>query len=412
MKTQEELVGLSSTSIVNQLRALKERKPKYDMHGLMNENWLKWFLQNLANLGNSHYTYQTYLKPAVNNGVFRIDESTGIATSIALLSDWASDTIESVNVSALVGKVDYSIHLGDTYYVGNYKEIANNFNTTIGGSWPYGTKGSFALLGNHEMYSSGRSYFKQLLPYMGTYTEPAKQQEASFFCLENEHWRIIGLDTGYDSLRGWLGVKPNYDLRLPPMHLDWLKNILADKADKRSLIFLSHHQYVSAFEHEYTAFAKDLSGLLPEGKRVLWFWGHEHRLAVYGKNPLVLGQQVFGRCIGTGGMPVEIGKGKPRSVETTATDNRNLVVYDNRVRNRYDNRIDLGHNGYAMLNLLGPELRIGYYDDNVKVGMPARLLMQEVWIADNVNGSMQAKSFDIMDKALTIFQENIRQAID
>ena len=58
--------------------------------------------------------------------------------------------------------------------------------------------------GNHEMYALGKAYFKIMLQTLGM-REPStgqvRPQKASFFCLENEHWRIIGLDTGYNSVR-------------------------------------------------------------------------------------------------------------------------------------------------------------------------------------------------------------------
>ncbi len=75
----------------------------------------------------------------------------------------------------------------------NEKEIACNFNSTFGAPWPYGKTGSFALLGNHEMYSSGKTYFTHLLPYMHLYEgDGAQQQEAAFFLFAEQalahHW--------------------------------------------------------------------------------------------------------------------------------------------------------------------------------------------------------------------------------
>jgi len=165
---QKDLLGLSRSPFINQLHALKESilhpAPKNNMHGYMPQNKLLWIWKNLLHLGNTHYPYQTYLNRTENNGIFTMPDEPEL--SVALLSDWASDTPESCNVASLCGERDYSIHLGDTYYVGNEKEIACNFNSTTGGPFPYGKRGSFAMLGNHEMYSSGKTYFTQLLPYM------------------------------------------------------------------------------------------------------------------------------------------------------------------------------------------------------------------------------------------------------
>ncbi len=50
-------------------------------------------------------------------------------------------------------------------------------------------RNSFALNGNHEMYSGGRPYFNRVLPSFN--------QEASYFTLYNDYWQIHGLDTAY-----------------------------------------------------------------------------------------------------------------------------------------------------------------------------------------------------------------------
>ncbi|RYF83811.1 MAG: metallophosphoesterase, partial [Chitinophagaceae bacterium] len=176
---------------------------------------------------------------------------------------------------------------------------------------PYGSQGSFALLGNHEMYSSGRSYFTQLLPYMGNYVPSHdKDQQASFFCLENDCWRIIGLDTGYYSLKGWLGIKGNNKLDLHDTQKEWLRNTVRLSDDNRGLIFLSHHQCFSAFEDEFPKPAEFIASLLPAHKNVIWLWGHEHWFSVYGANKLANGATMYARCVGNSGMPVELNKKK------------------------------------------------------------------------------------------------------
>jgi hypothetical protein len=51
--------------------------------------------------------------------------------------------------------------------------------------------------------------------------------------------------------------------------------------DKRGLILLSHHGPHSAFEAWYQIPAKQLAKVIH--RPVIWFWGHEHRLAIYEK---------------------------------------------------------------------------------------------------------------------------------
>src|SRR6202035_5285651 len=82
------------------------------------------------------------------------------------------------------------------------QEIASNF-TAVGNPWTRGKVGSFALLGNHEMYAQGIAFFDHLLHTLGSRDRSSRNyggQKARFFCLENDHWRILGLDTGYHSI--------------------------------------------------------------------------------------------------------------------------------------------------------------------------------------------------------------------
>ena len=415
MKDQKDLIGLSRQPVINQLHSLREsvtsRPPKYNMHGLVRQNIFQWIWKNVLHLGNTHYTYQTYNNAAINNGIFKMHDTPGTEISVSLLGDWASDTPESHNVAALCGSIerDYSIHLGDSYYVGNEKEIANCFNTTFGAPWPYGKTGSFALLGNHEMYSSGKVYFTQLLPYMHLFDETAQQQEASFFCLENNHWRIIGLDTGYHSLRGFLGLRSNNNLKLHDKQMEWLRNIVQLPGDERGIIFLSHHQPFSAFEDEYLNPARQIFELLDKEREVLWFWGHEHRLALYGENNLYNGLKVYGRCMGNGGMPVEIEK------EPKENNKRKLVLFDKRERKKIDGKHPVGYNGYTVLKLDGPKLKIEYYDDNNTNDLKQeRKILEEEWIV--ANGKL--KGISITDfttehlKKLTHVQLDIEKTIN
>ena len=415
MKDKKDLIGLSHSAFANQIKALKELPPAYNMHGLIEENKLKWFFKMLSQIGNNHYPYQTYSQPKINNGIFKMTPEQDKNVSIALLSDWASDTAESHNIARLCGVKDYSIHLGDTYYVGNEKEIAENFNSTKNAPWKYGTSGSFAMLGNHEMYSGGKSYFTELLPYMGILKgENTNTQEASFFCLENKYWRIIGLDTGYYSLKGWLGVKPNFNMRLHDKQIDWLKNIVKPDEDKRGIILLTHHQPLSAFEPVYSMIEQQLKDIFGPNKTILWFWGHEHRLAIYGANKLQCGN-VFGRCIGIGGMPVELNSDQRNSTPIKVKES-NLIIYDDRVRETIDGDIKLGHNGYAVLNLHEQELIIKYYDDNDnKKDDKRRKILEEKWSIDIESGTLKGeyiKDFtQEQDKKMKHFLDDIDAAI-
>jgi hypothetical protein len=403
MNDKTNLLNLGRTQVENQWHVLKTNSanvpPLYNSKGLIAENVLEWVVKNLGNIWQTPYTpYPSYTDPA-NNGIFKISKSSDITVTIALLADWASNTIECQKIAQQSGGNDYSIHLGDTYYVGNDQEIAENFDPDQGGTWPYGTLGSFAIPGNHEMYSGGKSYFTQLLPSMGVYQadidDPVQVQQASFFCLENDYWRIIGLDTGYTSLKG-ITEDDNTDLDLRPEQQDWLKNTINLSGDNRGIIVLSHHQCFSAFENEFLNPASTISNLMASGRNIIWLCGHEHWFSVYGPNTLANGVNIFCRCIGNGGMPVELdiegGVKKPNDPNNVHNSvNRNLVFYDQRQREVLSNGIRLGHNGYALLTLQGNTAIISYCDDNFLNG-DGRKILEEKWSIDTATGVLSGVS--------------------
>jgi len=171
---------------------------------------LKWGWEYLSHRIGPRHPFLTYAKSDADQGIYQLEG--GDEIRIALAGDWATGTDEAACVAALIDEFapHYSIHLGDVYYVGSRHEVEEKFlgidNPNNGYDpclWPAGSRGSFALNGNHEMYARGYAYFDRMLPRLGLRTDGKPQgQKASYFCLENDHWRIIALDTGYDSI-GW-----------------------------------------------------------------------------------------------------------------------------------------------------------------------------------------------------------------
>ncbi len=340
---------------------------------------------------------------------------------LGVAGDWASGTDESfVAARGLAHPLpDYTIHLGDVYFIGDKAEIDTNFlgresrryrygYQTV--QWPIGARGAFALNGNHEMYANGNGYFNHLLPAIGAIdpaTHPngngrnhsgngrnhssshapvkAQGQGCSFFALEFERWVLIAVDTGYNS-RGlpfvsqldpshiaWLrrrqsSLQPACEL--PGPLLEWLRNdvrpLLGRGADAKGVILMSHHQYLSAFPEEFVferpaAQIHEALGI----SSAVWFWGHEHRLAGYefgGPGPL----QVHGRCLGNGGMPVStVANVPPRGAAHSpliAPNTPALRFLDNRT---YQTNLDgsvFGWNGYMKLRIAGDTVTAHYYD--------------------------------------------------
>ena len=331
--------------------------------------WVKSYLKYVFHRKHPFVTYP----PQGERGCYEMSTANGSNdVRISIAGDWGTGTEEADRVAAHMhnSHPDYTIHLGDVYYVGDKEEIAENClgkstGDYKGVTWPKGEVGSFALNSNHEMYANGFGYFEALIPALGIPSSRDRAQLASFFCLQNDTWRILGLDTGYNStgipmigliplLNRIPGIGPS--CRLEEDLMEWLRTIVEPQRNPRATILLSHHQYFSAFEDHYPIPARQLAEIFAE-QDVLWLWGHEHRLAVYDRyteGPIT----AFGRCIGHGGMPVELIR--PRTGSRAA-----LRFYDRRTYTTVDGH-RLGFNGFLNLQLEGKTATLDYRDVNNK----------------------------------------------
>jgi len=328
---------------------------------------------------------------------------------MSLAADFGAGTVETSYVSnELVSDAydpQYTIHLGDVYFLGTASEINSNMfgipplGVTNGVKWPMGSIGSFSLNGNHEMYSLGYGYFDTLLPKFGIHNEG---QTASYFSLENAYWRIIALDTGYNTYN-WL-FQSNQN-KQPQQVMDWLVNEvkISDPTDKRGIIFISHHQYYSAFnEKGYPDTPTQIASVIPPYKKVLWLWGHEHRLSFYN---LTSGYGLsnltaYGRCVGFGGFPVT------RSDIPSNAAQYDLFAYDNRVYTTDEGilPIPIGFNGFTRLNFSSNTLNIEYRSlrldsSGQSLSPESELLAVDSWSVDD-NG-------DVILTDLTFYNHNL-----
>jgi hypothetical protein len=339
---------LSRSVIVNRYKTdiatgkkIKKVRPRFHLGDFLNEKIFRWTWNTFTHLFGTKHPFLTYQNDS-HNGIYPLGahKHSSVGITLALVSDWATNTEESAIIAAkmMEHEPDYTLHLGDTYYVGDEEEIKDNF-LKSGAPWHKGPCGSFALMGNHEMYSMARAYYQKLLPAMGVYDAVKKHytgQNASFFCLHTNHWLVIALDTGYNSV-GFPYVHNSFltNGKLPEPLIEWLKNTVCLKDDKRGIVFLSHHQYTSGFEEEksYEVPAEQLAQIIGQHRKVLWVWGHEHRFAMYGKYKSRRGITAYGRCIGHGGMPVELEKIKVNSRNASKSK---LICYDARVKETID----------------------------------------------------------------------------
>ena len=334
---------------------------------------LKWIPQVAKYWFHKKHAFRDYTAHGKGTGIYPIEDR----LKISIAGDWGTRYGRGRIVAAAMEKADpdYTIHLGDVYYVGDSNEVRENFlgektspYTPV--KWPMGAKGGFALNGNHEMYADGNGYWRMVLPRMGLKARGSDEwgsgQWASFFCLENKHWRIIGLDTGYNSTRFDWGKMPLLErskwLRkttalkpactIPEPMLAWLESTVNPDGDNRGLILLSHHGPASGFGSWYQIPSRQLAKAIH--RPAIWVYGHEHKLAIYDKFRVEGGIDAYGRCVGHGGMPVERGAA-PDILDCKC------LAWDNR-RYPSDEKVDVGYNGYANFSFNGPALHIAYYD--------------------------------------------------
>jgi hypothetical protein len=338
-----------------------------------------WIWNYLKSMFRGRYKpYPTYASNG-SDGVYTLRSGNNSdSIKIAIAGDWGTGTFEAFEVAGQISNVspDYTIHLGDVYYVGDDREVQENF---LGAdadeftpvSFPKGIVGTFAMLGNHEMYGGGGPYFTEMIGASGYCdTGAGEKQKASFFCLETPYWRIIALDTGYNSVGvpilgsipfvkkiPWFGA----NCELQPELLSWLSTNVKPQQNRKATLLLSHHQYYSVYEQAYGRPAEQLKDLF-SGQKVVWLWGHEHRLSIYDEYSPDQNVLCHGRCLGNGGMPVELeatGKTSPLLFQ----DPRGLP---NEVRgsNQYPvgDGTYAGWNGYLTLTLDESTMTINYFD--------------------------------------------------
>jgi hypothetical protein len=242
----------------------------------------------------------------INLGDFIIDDCLPAKATVALLADWGTgqDDARRLLTKLAARSPDVVLHLGDVYYSGTLNEVQNYFyaiwqkvlglpevawgaklSRTAGAKKP----ATFHLAGNHDMYAGGRPYYT-VIDMLG--------QPASYFCVRNDHWQFLALDTAVHDANPSQAGQPTW---LEDSEVAWLKDKV-NNAGGRKTILLSHHQLFTAYEtiggHAVNQrLLVQLQDVLP--KVTAWFWGHEHNLVIY--RPWL---NVRARCIGNGAFPV------------------------------------------------------------------------------------------------------------
>ncbi|UTM59599.1 metallophosphoesterase [Photobacterium sp. CCB-ST2H9] len=257
---------------------------------------------------------------------------------IAICGDWGTGPWKpdapSTKVATQIVKCapQLTIHLGDVYYAGTAQEETDN----LVECWPMGSMGGFTLNSNHEMYNGAHSYFEIALQ-----KKFVQQRGCSFFCLENSHWLIVGLDTAYDAdtFDFYLKGKVNQT------QLTWLAQLPKDK----KVIVLSHHEGLAIDGRNHGSCYQPVVDALGRAP-TFWFWGHLHNGIVYQSQAGMLG-----RCVGHGAIPY----GNARMLQ----GNPDIAWYE--TRNANDPNIPLRvKNGFALVQLQAAQLTESMIDED------------------------------------------------
>lgn len=270
---------------------------------------------------------------------FIVDWQVPPKARIAIVGDWGTGKDDARALLQAIARKnpDLVIHLGDIYYAGTDFEVQNYFLNIWTSTFDLSRIRTFTLAGNHDMYSGGVPYYK-LIQQLG--------QPASYFCLRNDDWQFVALDTGLHDDDA-LDAKPTY---LEDTEVTWLNHKIATAGDRRTVL-LSHHQLFTANEDiggqsVNVRLQGEVGGVLP--KVDVWFWGHEHNQVIY--KPW---QGVLARCLGHGAYPVGI-------TELPAKPKFNVPM-ENVVLTKGSSFYS---HGYAIMDLDGPAARVAYYQDS------------------------------------------------
>ena len=263
---------------------------------------------------------------------------------VALVSDWGTGSRGAKKVAEVIREFEphHLIHMGDIYPSGRPKEVKDHFLKVWEKHGPSKkTTKYWAMNGNHEMKSGGFTYFDAVLKFC--------EQKASYFSLENEHWRLIALDSAYEK----------HDLHAP--QLEWLDARLGDSGGGGARnILLTHHQVFSAFderpgEHNLAATAEPF---IASGRIFGWFWGHEHACVVYEDD------RFRARAIGHGGQDTLMSY--YAFVRHPAPRVRHTWPASRKGPSGAPPASLAAMNGCAFLEFDGPKLEIAYVDETGK----------------------------------------------
>jgi Calcineurin-like phosphoesterase len=267
----------------------------------------------------------------------------GERARVVLVGDWGSGLRRALRVGAQMaaalretpdGYARHLVHLGDVYYSGTAREYRQRFLAPWPAKGDLAETPSYALNGNHDMYSGGFAYFSAL----ANDARFAGQGGASHFRLASDHWQLLGLDTSFA------------DKDLHGEQARWAQEAIS--GFRGHTVLLSHHQLFSPYEETAPGLRAKMEPVLRATPATGWFWAHEHRCLVYRGHDLVR----FASCVGHGGIPEYLIKERPIRPTWFEYEYRKRHSTDWQPWNTF---------GFAVLDIHGPDrATVRYVDED------------------------------------------------
>ncbi|WAH36154.1 metallophosphoesterase family protein [Alicyclobacillus dauci] len=214
---------------------------------------------------------------------------------VGIIGDWGTGMEDALKlVEAMLNEnVDAIIHLGDVYYSGTDAEFQHHIVDIFEQAMGHMDKRVpvFSIPGNHDYYAGAKGLYEQALNLNHHPDLEGWHQEASYFCLRTQDgmWQFLGMDTGLHG-RSVFQDRPAHPVPsyLDESEVEWHYDKLNPKRFQGTTILLSHHQLFS----QHNKLRDDstepwLNDHLLNTFRVyfdqiaVWFWGHEHNLALF-----------------------------------------------------------------------------------------------------------------------------------
>lgn len=236
---------------------------------------------------------------------------------LVVFGDWGTGMRDARNVADqaarfVEGDCVHVVHLGDTYYSGTEDEARRN----VLALWPVadgGAAGSWALNGNHDMYSGGHGYFETTLGDPRFAGQRVDGRPTSWFTLTSPSWNVVGLDTAWQApLLEWGEGRLQVPGGLGYLHGSQAEHVARCAADPaRRLLVLSHHQLFTVYDDDQdvgTPIAEKLDPLMGGHRIDVWLWGHEHDCLAYEPNGYVRAARAIGHAAVPVVLPDEPGR--------------------------------------------------------------------------------------------------------